>query len=45
MTVPVDTVPADTVQIAARLTKARADRVAIEPFSAEFDGFDMPAAY
>jgi 2-keto-4-pentenoate hydratase len=35
MTVPVDTAPADTAQIAARLTKARADRVAIEPFSAD----------
>ena len=39
------TVPMDTAQIAARLTKARADRLAIEPFSAEIDGFDLPAAY
>jgi 2-oxo-3-hexenedioate decarboxylase len=39
------TVPMDTAQIAARLTKARADRLAIEPFSADIDDFDLPAAY
>ena len=39
------TVPVDVAQIAARLTKARADRFAIEPFSAEFDGFDLQTAY
>jgi 2-oxo-3-hexenedioate decarboxylase len=36
---------ADTAQIAARLAKARADRTAIEPFSAGFASFDLAAAY
>jgi 2-oxo-3-hexenedioate decarboxylase len=39
------TMPADTAYIAARLTRARADRTAIEPFSAEFAGFDIAAPY
>ncbi len=39
------TVPTDTAQIAARLARARAERVAIEPFSAELEDFDLPAAY
>jgi 2-oxo-3-hexenedioate decarboxylase len=38
-------VPADAAQIAARLTKARAERMAIEPFSAELEDFDLAAAY
>jgi 2-oxo-3-hexenedioate decarboxylase len=37
--------PADAAQIAARLTKARADRIAISPVSAEFPGFDLAAGY
>src|SRR6266542_2311265 len=36
-------IPAD--EIAARLTKARADRTAIGSLSASFDGFDLAAAY
>jgi 2-oxo-3-hexenedioate decarboxylase len=39
------TMPVDVAQIAARLTKAKADRVAIGPFSAESEGFDLPTAY
>ena len=34
-----------TDEIAARLTKARADRTAIGSLSAELDGFDLTAAY
>jgi 2-oxo-3-hexenedioate decarboxylase len=37
--------PVDTVGIAARLAKARADRTPIEPFSAEVADFDLAAAY
>ena len=36
-------IPAD--EIAARLTKARADRTAIGSLSASFDGFDLASAY
>jgi len=36
-------IPAD--EIAARLTKARADRAAIGSLSASFDGFDLASAY
>ena len=36
-------IPAD--EIAARLTKARADRTAISSLSASFDGFDLASAY
>src|SRR5262245_60308276 len=35
----------DPTEITARLTKARADRTAIGSLSAEFDGFDLAAAY
>jgi 2-oxo-3-hexenedioate decarboxylase len=35
----------DVAEIAARLTKAKTDRVAIEPFSAEFPEFDLAAGY
>ncbi len=38
-------VPVDVAEIAARLTKAKSDRVAIEPISAEFADFDLTAAY
>ena len=34
-----------TDEIAARLTKARADRTAIGSLSAELDGFDLASAY
>src|ERR1700761_8116182 len=34
-----------TDEIAARLTKARADRTAISSLSASFDGFDLASAY
>ncbi len=37
--------PVDTADIAARLTKARAGRTAIEPFSAASGDFDLAAAY
>jgi len=39
------TVPVDVAHIAARLTKAKVDRMAIEPLSSEFDDFDVPTAY
>jgi 2-oxo-3-hexenedioate decarboxylase len=39
------TIPIDTTAIAGRLAKAKADRTAIEPFSAEIPGFDLPTAY
>jgi 2-oxo-3-hexenedioate decarboxylase len=39
------TVLVDTAYTAARLTRASADRTAIEPFSAEFAGFDIAAGY
>jgi len=45
MTMPSVSVPVDAAQIAARLTAARADRVAISPFSAEIPGFDLTVAY
>jgi 2-oxo-3-hexenedioate decarboxylase len=45
MTPPGAGLPADAAQIAARLTKARADRIAISPVSAEFPGFDLAAGY
>src|SRR5215469_675036 len=35
----------DTAPIASRLAKAKADRAAIEPFSAEIPGFDLATAY
>jgi len=38
-------VPVDVAEIAARLTKAKSDRVAIEPISAELADFDLTAAY
>jgi 2-oxo-3-hexenedioate decarboxylase len=37
--------PIDAAAIAGRLAKARADRIAIEPFSAEIPGFDLAAGY
>jgi 2-oxo-3-hexenedioate decarboxylase len=39
------TTPFDTAQLAARLTKARADRTTIGPLSAELPGFDVAAGY
>lgn len=45
MTTPGVRWPADAAQIAARLTKARADRIAITPVSGEFPGFDLAAGY
>ena len=45
MTPPGAGLPADAAQIAARLTTARADRIAISPVSAEFPGFDLAAGY
>jgi 2-keto-4-pentenoate hydratase len=38
-------VAVDIEQIAARLAKAKVDRVAIEPFSAGSEGFDVPTGY
>jgi 2-keto-4-pentenoate hydratase len=35
----------DAAPIASRLAKAKADRTAIEPFSAEITGFDLATAY
>src|SRR5437762_2637913 len=35
----------DAAEVAARLTKAKADRTAIGSLSAEADGFDLAAAY
>jgi 2-oxo-3-hexenedioate decarboxylase len=35
----------DAAPIASRLAKAKADRAAIEPFSAEIPGFDLDTAY
>jgi 2-oxo-3-hexenedioate decarboxylase len=45
MTTPRVSLPVDVAQIAARLTKARADRIAVSPVSAEFPGFDLIAGY
>jgi 2-oxo-3-hexenedioate decarboxylase len=39
------TVPIDTAVLAGRLAKAKADRTAIQPFSAEFPGFDLATGY
>jgi 2-keto-4-pentenoate hydratase len=39
------TQPIDAAQVAARLTKARADRSAIGPLTAEIPGFDLAAGY
>jgi 2-oxo-3-hexenedioate decarboxylase len=39
------TTPFDAAQLAARLTKARADRSAVGPLSAELTGFDVSAGY
>jgi len=39
------TMPVDVGEIAARLTKAKSGRVAIESFSAEHEDFDLTAAY
>ena len=45
MTTPGLSQPADVAQIAARLTKARADRIAISPISADFPGLDLAGGY
>lgn len=37
--------PIDAAAIAGKLAKARADRLAIEPFSAEIPGFDLATGY
>lgn len=39
------TIPIDAAAIAGRLATAKADRTAIEPFSAESPGFDLATAY
>jgi 2-oxo-3-hexenedioate decarboxylase len=45
MTMSSVSMPVDAAQIAARLTAARAGRVAISPVSAEVPGFDLAVAY
>jgi 2-keto-4-pentenoate hydratase len=35
----------DAAAIAGRLTQAKADRTAIQPFSAEIPGFDLATGY
>ncbi|HUB41381.1 MAG TPA: fumarylacetoacetate hydrolase family protein [Streptosporangiaceae bacterium] len=45
MTTPRASLPSDAARIAAILTKATADRVAISPVSTEFPGFEIAAGY